>query len=113
MDILNFNSSKLKHRIIIQKLTITKTKNDFDGEEWGDFKSVKADMNNLWGREFWSAKDVDAEKTVEFIIRYSKDYEPLDTKAYRILFKNKIFNIEFFDNIKYKNKWIKIKAMEV
>lgn len=81
-------------------------------------------MNNLWGKEFYAAKAVQAENTVEFIVRYSKDLEKINSKEYRIKTikdknatkekdKYRYFDITFIDNIKYENKWLKIKAVEV
>jgi SPP1 family predicted phage head-tail adaptor len=49
------------------------------------------------------------ENTVKFTIRY---LEGIDTSM-RILFKNKPYNIISLDNIKYRNKFIEIKAIEV
>lgn len=105
--------SKLNKRITIQKIIPISTKNGFDDEGWVDIKTLWASVNNLWGKEFWSAKAIEAEKTVEFVVRYSKELEAMDSKKYRIYWNDKVFNITFIDNIKYENKWIKIKAMEV
>ncbi|WP_454053969.1 phage head closure protein [Clostridium sp. Marseille-Q7071] len=47
-------------------------------------------VNNLWGKEFYAAKAVQAENTVEFVCRYSKDLENINSKEYRIkVIKNK------------------------
>lgn len=105
--------ARLNKRITIQKLVPTKTKNDFDDEDWVEFKSVWASVNNLFGKEFWSAKAVEQENTLEFLIRYNKELEALDSRKHRIYWNEKSYNITFIDNIKYENKWIKIKAMEV
>ncbi|EDU35742.1 MULTISPECIES: phage head closure protein [Clostridium] len=118
------NIGDLNKRIVIQKYIINQNENGFDIEEWIDYKSVRAAMNNLWGKEFYAAKAVQAENTVEFIIRYSKDLKNINTKEYRIkIIKDKnatkekdryrYFNITFIDNIQYKNKWLKIKSIEV
>ncbi|EPY6492400.1 phage head closure protein [Clostridium sporogenes] len=118
------NIGDLNKRIVIQKYIINQNENGFDIEEWIDYKSVRAAMNNLWGKELYAAKAVQAENTVEFIIRYSKDLKNINTKEYRIkTIKDKnatkekdryrYFNITFVDNIRYKNRWLKIKAIEV
>ena len=49
------------------------------------------------------------ENTVKFTIRYLPG---IDTTM-RILFKDKHYNITSIDNIKYRNRFIEIKAMEV
>ncbi|NFO70762.1 head-tail adaptor protein [Clostridium botulinum] len=118
------NIGDLNKRIVIQKYITTQNENGFDIEEWDDYKTVRASMNNLWGKEFYAAKAVQAENTVEFIVRYSKDLKNINTKEYRIKTikdknaikekdKYRYFNITFIDNIQYKNKWLKIKAIEV
>lgn len=104
--------SNLDKRITIQKYTATQNKNGFDIEAWKDYKTVWASMNNLWGKEFYAAKAVQAENTVEFVVRYSKDLENINSKEYRIFWNNRAFNITFIDNIQYKNIWLKIKTSE-
>lgn len=124
MSNFNVDIGKMDKRIAIQKYTTIQNENGFDIEEWIDYKSVRASMNNLWGKEFYAAKAVQAENTVEFIIRYSKDLKNINTKEYRIKTikdknatkekdKYRYFDITFIDNIKYENKWLKIKAVEV
>ncbi len=118
------NIGQLDKRIIIQKFSTYTTENGFDIQDWIPYKTVWASVNNLWGKEFYAAKAVQAENTVEFVCRYSKDLENINSKEYRIKViksknaekeeeKYRYFNITFIDNIKYKNKWLKIKTTEV
>ncbi|KEI09298.1 head-tail adaptor protein [Clostridium sp. K25] len=102
----NFNK-----RIVIEKLNIVTTENNFDTEEWVDFATLWSSINNLYGREFWAAKAINKEDTVVFTVRYSKKISAINKENYRIKFKDKIFNIIFIDNVKYENKFIKIKAI--
>lgn len=99
----------LKHRITFQSLVATTNENGFDVETWVDHKTVWAAVSNLNGREYFAAAAVQAEKTVKFTIRYTDE---IDTSM-RILFKGKQYNITAIDNIKYADKFIEIKAMEV
>lgn len=108
LDIGEFNK-----RITIEKYSTYQSKNGFDIEDWRSFKVVWASINNLYGKEFYAAKAVNAENTVEFIVRYSKALEEINSKQYRISWNNRKFNITFIDNIKYENKLLKIKATEV
>lgn len=100
---------KLKHRITFQKLTATTNENGFEIEDWKDYKTVWAAITNLHGREYFEAAAVKAENTVKFTIRYVPNIEP----TMRIIFKGKQYNISSIDNIKYANKFIEIKALEV
>lgn len=103
------NPGELRHRITLQRLTTTTNENGFEMEEWTDVKTVWASITNLHGREYYEAAAVQAEQTVKFTVRYLKD---LDTSM-RILFKGNQYNITSIDNIKYENRYMEIKAMEV
>ena len=109
--------SKLNKRITIQKDATYTDKSGFPVEKWDDYKTVWASMNNLFGAEFYSAMATQSEKTVEFIVRYSKVLEVLleknGTKLYRIYWNKRTFNITFVDDIKYQHLWLKIKTLEV
>jgi len=100
---------ELGHKIIIQKRVLNVDESGFEYETWQDFKQVWAAVLNLTGREYFAAAAVQRENTVKFILRYIKD---IDTNM-RILFDDKIYNITFIDNIKIKNRYLEIKAMEV
>ena len=57
------------------------------------------------------AMAVNAEQTVVLEIRYCEKVSELNTKDYRILFKNVPYDITFIDSVQYSNKVIKIKAI--
>ena len=99
----------LRHRITFQKHTTTINENGFEVETWEDVKTVWAAASNLHGREYFAAAAVQAENTVKFTIRYLPN---LDTTM-RISFRDKTYNITAIDNIKYQNRFIEIKALEV
>lgn len=100
---------ELRHRITLQRFTTIVTENGFDVETWQDYKTIWASISNLYGREYYQAAAIQVEKTVGFIIRYIED---VDTST-RILFRGKQYHITFIDNMKYANKFIEIKALEV
>lgn len=100
---------ELRHRITFQKLTTTTNENGFEVEDWEDYKTVWAAVTNLHGREYFEAAAVQKENTVKFTIRYFKGFDT----SMRILFQGRQYNIISIDNIKYKNKYIEIKALEV
>ena len=103
------NPGDLNKRITLQKLITTTNERGFEIETWEDFKTVWAAISNLHGREYYAAAVVQAENTVKFTIRY---IEGLDTTM-RILFQGRQYNITSIDNIKYQNRYMEIKAMEV
>lgn len=109
---------RLDKRIIIQKLTNTVNENGFNVEDWIDYQPVWSALSNLFGREFFAAKQVNSENTVRFKIRYRKDLDATinedgskTNEIFRIKFKNSIFNITFIDDIKFEHKFMEIKAL--
>ena len=101
--------SELRHRITFQKLTTTTNENGFEVEEWLDIKTVWSKVSNLHGREYFEAAAIQMENTVKFTIRYLTG---IDTSM-RIIFKERHYDIKSIDNIKYENRYMEIKAMEV
>ena len=106
---------KLDKIIKIQRKGTSITKpTGFKEETWEDlYNEILASANKLHGQERWAAMAVRKEQTVEFIVRYVKEIEELDTKKHRIIFNNKIFNIDDIDNIKFNNEWLKIRAIHM
>lgn len=102
-------SEELKHKIDIQKYVNEVNDNGFEEEQWQNYKTIWAKVENLHGREYFQAAAIQAEKTVKFIIRFTKEID----ESMRIVFQGKQYNITSIDNIKYANKFIEIKAMEV
>lgn len=100
---------ELNHRITFQVLAVLINENGFETESWIDYKEVWAKAENLRGREYFEAAAVHAENTIKFTIRY---LDSINTTM-RILFKGNQYNITSIDNIKYGNKFIEIKALEV
>lgn len=105
------NPGELKHKVIIQRQVDEEDEKDISHCTWIDLKTVWCAINNLYGREYWTAKQYKAENTVQFIIRYGACND-LSAKD-RISWNGKLFNISSIDNVKYENKFIKIRAMEV
>lgn len=103
------NPGELDKRITFQRLTTTINENGFEVETLEDFKTVWAAVTNLHGREYFEAAAVQAENTVKFTIRYLEGINP----SMKILFEGRQYNITSIDNIKYKNRFIEIKAQEV
>lgn len=100
----------MRERITIQK---SSTKTDKTGNHmlvWEDNYKCFSYANNLSGKEYWEAKQVNAETELDFIIRYCSEVSGLDTEHYRIVFRGRLYNITFVDNVQYKNKSVRIRA---
>ena len=100
---------EMRHRITFQRITPVINENGFDSELPREYKTVWASVSNLSGREYYQAAAIQAEKTVKFTIRYLSDL----AEDMEILFEGKKYNITSIDNIKYINRYIEIKALEV
>jgi SPP1 family predicted phage head-tail adaptor len=104
---------QMRSRITIQKST---TENDRYGNHtlvWEDYYKCYAYVNNLSGTEYWAASEVNAQDEVNFIIRYCEKAGKVTSDHYRIIFRGKIYNISFVDNVQYSNRSIKIRAKRV
>lgn len=114
---VKINIGDLKHRIIIQKIDGSiQNENGFEKPNWIDYTKAWASVKNLYGNEYYSAKAAQLEKTVKFTIRYRKDID----ETMRIIYGKKIvndievdrvFTIDFIDDIDYKHEFMEIKAI--
>lgn len=87
------NSGDLKHRVTIQKRTMTS--NGFGGwvETWTDICTVWGNYNPLSGRELLAQQQVNAQITVDVQIRYREDILPLAVPIRRIVYKGINHNV--------------------
>ncbi len=100
----------MRERITIQKSSTRKDSVGNHTTVWGDYYKCYSYVNNLSGKEYWEAKQVNAETELEFVIRFCSEVSGLDTEHYRIIFREGIYNITFVDNVQYKNRSLKIRA---
>lgn len=100
---------EMRHRITIQRVTISTNDNGYEMETPELIKEVWAKVSNLHGSEFFAAKAIQAENTVKFTVRYMSGLD----QSMQILFQGKGYNITAIDNIKYRNEYIEILAKEV
>lgn len=99
-----------KERITIQRSTLGNDKAGNHVLAWEDYFFCSAYVNNLSGKEYWEAAQVNAQKDVYFIIRYCSEVAGMDTEHYRVLFRGQVYNITFIDNVRYQNKTLKLRA---
>lgn len=99
-----------------QRVKIQKYINGFDNignpiNDWQDYKEDYAYVNGLSGREYWQAAAVHGENTVEFIFRWKRFFDEMNTKEYRLVMNDSIYDINVIDNLAFRNKMVKIKAV--
>ncbi|GLC79322.1 phage head closure protein [Lacrimispora brassicae] len=99
-----------KERITIQKSKLETDKAGNHVLSWADYYTCAAYVNNLSGKEYWEAAQVNAQKEIYFLVRYCSETACMDTEHYRILFRGQVYNITFLDNVKYQNKILKLRV---
>lgn len=99
------------HKISIEKLSHSYDSIGNPIEEWKLFKKTYAYMNGLSGKEYWEAATLNAENTVDFVCRWKKFFDVMDTTNYRIVWKGKKFNIKTIDNVQFRNEIVKLRAV--
>lgn len=100
------NVGQLRHRIEFQRKETTYDDDGFPIEGYVTFQKAWADVNDLYGKEYWSSKQNISENITVFHTRY---YKNVDVDCF-ILFKGQRYEIIEIDNVKYLNKELKIKA---
>ena len=75
MDIGQF-----KHRITLVKELNCYDESGFEQVIYEDYITLWAYINNLKGSEFWTAKQLGYENTLEIVVRYNKKLENINTK---------------------------------
>lgn len=83
----------MNKKIQFQKLNI-------ETEKWIEFYSCYAEVNKASGREFFNAKTNITQSTFNFKVRYIRQLEDIifNTNEYRIIYKDRIFNIVNVDD---------------
>lgn len=105
-------AGKLRHRIALQAVTVTKDSGGILLETWATVigsSSVPASLEPLKGREYYQAAAVAAENTIPVTIRY----RPGVTAAMRVLFGVRILNIRHVLNVEEGNTKLILLCEEV
>lgn len=110
---LNFRTNA-KHRITIQ--SVTETVGDMGGFEtsYSDLTSMYAIIEPMKQIERTQYAKLDSEVSHKITVRYRSIFsDPLETVKYRIIFKNRQFEITEAIDLFEDNKYVRIIASEV
>jgi len=99
----------LKHRVVLQRKTVIADELKQQTESWTDFAYVWAGIEPLTGREYFSARQENADITTRVTIRYLKDI----TSDIRVLFGIRIFEVLSVINPKELNQSLVLMCREV
>lgn len=102
-------SGNLKHKISIQSYGETKNAFGEVTQDFSTFKTAYASIVPISGREFLASQAINTELTHKIELRYLKGILP----NMRIVFEDRIFNIQSVINIREANKTLQIMATEV
>lgn len=101
-----FKIGDLRHRITLMTFEVVEDEWFNQYEEWVEIAHLWAKVTNLHGSEYFAAATVQMEKMLLFTIRYTEGID----ETMLIRFQDRDYDIQFIDNIKYRNKYMEIKA---
>lgn len=102
----------LRRKIVIQKFTVIVDELGVQKQEWVDWRTLRVERSNLWGKEYYAAKAVNEENTLVFTARYGPYIDEINTVEYRVLFEGRKYDIKQIDHLQDDGLWVKIKALE-
>lgn len=79
-----------RHQITIQKVTVNQDDTGNEIESWSNFANIWADVRDISGREYFAAKQTNAEVTTKVTIKYF----PGINASMRILHGNRTLYLE-------------------
>lgn len=82
-------SGELRHKVTLQSKAITRDVTGGEVITWSDESAVRASVEPLRGREFFSAQEVQSEINIRFCIRYVAEI----TTAWRVLWETRPYDI--------------------
>lgn len=104
------DAGKYRGYIVIEKNSQVSDEIGNQSSQWIEYYKGYAYVNNLSGSEYWAAAQTQSQNSVVFSLRWHKLLDAVTTKEYRLIFKDKVYDIFAVDNVQYKNETIKIKA---
>jgi len=101
-----------KKRITIQKQEVT---TDDIGQQisgWVDWQNAWAEINSLYGDEYYAAAAINEQDTLKLTLRYAVFINEMDKINYQIIYKNKPYDIKNIDFLNDNGMWVIIKALK-
>ena len=105
---MSVRAGQMRHKITIESVVETRTGSGAITESWETFKTVRAEVLPVSGREYFSAQTTNAQNTVKFNIRYVPN---IDSKM-RINYDSRIFDIQNIINYRERNHAMTIMGVE-
>ena len=101
-----------KHKLMIQKQTVTEDEWGNEVEAWIDWKPVTAQRLELFGRDYYAAKQFGEEQAIKWKIKYVSFVEEINTSKYRIINIriDEIYDIKDTDHLQDDGQWFILKV---
>lgn len=104
---------KRRHKLSIQKKTITQDDYGNEVEDWIDWWSVTAQRMELFGSDYYAAKQFGEEKTIKWKLKYvASRAEQINTNKFRVINirTDEIFGIKDTDYLNDDGQWFVLKC---
>jgi SPP1 family predicted phage head-tail adaptor len=99
-------AAKYKHRIQLQKASITRRTAGSEKQTWKNLALRWASVKPLQGRELFAAQQVFSETTHNIRLRYDDQSASIDPRDYRIMYKDRVYDILTAINDQEENREI-------
>lgn len=104
---------KRRHKLSIQKKTLTQDDWGNEIEDWTDWWSVTAQRMELFGSDYYAAKQFGEEKTIKWKLKYvASRAEEINTNKFRVINirTDEIFDIKDTDYLNDDGQWFILKC---
>lgn len=108
---LKIKNSDLKQIISIEKLSEEKNKYGILVQKYTEILNTRARVVNIDGSESDNNQGIQNKIQIEVYIRFNPLVKIKDT--YKIKFNDNYFNITYIDNLDNRNKWLRIKGVNI
>lgn len=104
---------KRRHKLSIQKKTLIQDDWGNEVEEWTDWWPVAAQRMELYGSDYYAAKQFGEEKTIKWKLKYvASRAEEINTNKFRVINirTNEVFDIKDTDYLNDDGQWFILKC---
>lgn len=102
-------AGRLRHRVTIQKATVTQDGSGQPVETWSNMEDIYAQVEQVSGRELVLAKQVSPDTTHLITIRYALHVDSIK----RVKFGSRVFNVLNVNHIENRQRTIELLCREV
>ena len=108
------NHRVYRHPIFIEKKSrpIQKDDGTWHTNGWAPFKKVFGNVTEYMAGEDFGAGQTRADERLRFFIRYMPDIKNEIKEDFRIVFRDRVYNIENINNINFRNEELEITCTE-